>query len=450
MRTVSALAAPSSKWLRALRAGALLLALLFTACGQSQAQDPKKRGAAELKPFPVTVARVEARAVQRSVETIGSLLAWEEVQVKSELPGTLARLLVDLGDRVTAGGILAEFDKREARLAAEQAEADLLAARQALQRARAAADANRANLTRVKEQLVTLQAELARVRAELEWAALELERSRQLHARELIAARDVDNARIQHHVAQARLRIAETALAQHPDQVRIAEAQLDSDLAALKGAEAQVKQREAALGLAQKRLGDTTVRAPLVGVVARRHVSAGEYVRDNAVLFTLVVSDPLKYTGSIPERFAPEVRPGQPLQLSVEAFPGRIFLGQVIRVAPAVDVQTRTLPLEARVPNADGKLKPGFFAKGAVLTRREEGVAFVPADSVTYFVGISKVFVVADGKVHERRVRTGMREASRVEIVEGVKPGETVVTGNLSQLFHGAPVTVVPGKAGAK
>ena len=182
--------------------------------------------------------------------------------------------------------------------------------------------------------------------------------------------------------------------------------------------------------------------------MARRHVSAGEYVKENSVLFTLVVADPLKYTGSIPERFAPEVRPGQPLQLSVEAFPGRTFGGQVTRAAPAVDVQTRTLSLEGRVPNSDGRLKPGFFAKGVVFTRKEEGVAFVPADSVTYFVGLTKVFVVADGKVQERQVRTGTREAGWVEIAEGVKPGETVVTGNLSQLFNGAPVTVVSGKPG--
>lgn len=427
---------------------ALLLALLLAACGQSQAQDPKKKGPAEIKPFPVTVAKVEARPVQRSVETIGSLLAWEEVQVKSELPGTLARLRADLGDRVTSGGILAEFDKREAQLAADQAEADLLAARETLVRARATADASRANLTRVKEQLATLQADVARARAQLGWAALELERSRQLLAKELIAARDVDNARTQHQVAVAQLQMAQTAVNQHPDQVRIAQAQLESDLAAFKVAEAQVKQREAGLGLARKRLGDTTVSAPLAGVVARRHVSAGEYVRENAVLFTLVVSDPLKYTGTIPERFAPEVRPGQAVQVSVEAFPGRAFAGQVTRVAPAVDVQTRSLSLEARVSNADGQLRPGFFAKGMVLTRKQEGVAFVPADAVTYFVGITKLFVVADGKAQERQVRTGTREAGWVEIMEGVKPGETVATGNLSQLFNGAPVTVVRGKAG--
>lgn len=427
-----------------------LVLFLLAGCGQSRAQDPKTTGPAQIKRFPVTVARAEARSVQRSVETVGSLLAWEEVQVKSELPGTLAGLAVDLGDRVTSGAVVAEFDKREARLAAEQAGADLLSAREALARARAGVEASRANLARGNDQLAALEAEVARSRAQIEWAALELERSRQLSARELIAAREVDNARIQHQVAAAQLRMTETALSQHPDQLRIARAQLDSDLAALKVAEAQVKQREAALGLAQKRLGDTTVRAPLAAIVARRHVSAGEYVKENTALFTLVVSDPLKYTGTIPERFAPEVRAGQPLRLSVEAYHGRAFAGQVTRVAPAVDVQTRTLPLEARVPNADDRLRPGFFARGVVLTRKEDGVAFVPVNAVTYFVGITKVFVVADGKVQERQIRTGAREAGWVEILAGVKPGETVATGNLSQLFDGAPVSIVSGRTGEK
>jgi RND family efflux transporter MFP subunit len=421
----------------------LLLALALAACGQSQAEDPKRKEGVERKPLAVTVARVETRPVQRSVETVGSLLAWEEVQVRSELSGTLARLSVDLGDRVRAGAVLAEFDRREAQLAVQQAEAELRGAQEALARARASVEAGRASLTRIRDQRETLEAEVARARAQVEWANLELERSRQLLAKELIATRDLDNARTQHLVASAQLRMTEAALAQHPDQVRVARAQLESDLAVLKGAEAQVRQREAAQGLAQKRLADTTVRAPLAATVARRHVSAGEYVKDNAALFTLVVSDPLKYAGSVPERFAPEVRPGQRLEIAVEAYPGQTFPGEVTRVAPAVEVQTRSLSLEARVPNPGGRLRPGFFARGAVLTRREEGVAFVPAEALAYFVGINKVFVVADGAARERIVRPGTRQGGWVEILEGVRPGEVVATTNLAQLFDGAPVAVV-------
>ncbi len=370
------------------RAGLLLLLLLLLqACGQSQAQDPKKKEPAELKPLPVTVAKVETRPVQRSVETVGSLLAWEESQVKAEVSGTLDRLFVDLGDRVKAGQILATLEAREFSLQVEQAEASLRMSRETQ----------------------------ARTRAEQDEAKANGERAEELYRRELISAQERDRWRTQYRVTQA--------LAQ--------------------SSAADIQRMEAALGVARKKLRDATIRAPIAGAVAKRHVNVGEFVKDGAALFTLVVSDPLKYTGTVPERYAPELRVGQTLQLTVEAYPGQSFAGQVTRVAPAVDVQTRGLSLEARVPNPEGRLRPGFFAKGAVLTRRDDAVAFVPAEAVTYFVGITKVFVVVDSKAQERLVKPGTRQGGLVEILDGVKPGEVVATTNLAQLFNGAPVTVV-------
>jgi membrane fusion protein (multidrug efflux system) len=170
-------------------------------------------------------------------------------------------------------------------------------------------------------------------------------------------------------------------------------------------------------------------------------------VKENTVVFTLVALDPLKYTGTVPERFAPELRAGQRIELTVEAYPGQSFAGEVTRISPAVEVQTRSLALEGRVPNRDGRLRPGFFTKGVVLTRKEAGVAFVPAEAVVYFVGISKLFVVSGDRVEERLIRAGVRQGAWVEVAEGVKPGETVATTNLNQLFKGAPVTVVEAKA---
>jgi RND family efflux transporter MFP subunit len=176
----------------------------------------------------------------------------------------------------------------------------------------------------------------------------------------------------------------------------------------------------------------------------------GEFVKDNTPLFTVVATDPLKYTGTVAERAAPEIRPGQEVRLSVDAFGARTFPGQVTRVAPVVDVPTRTLVLEARVPNGQGLLRPGFFARGAVLTRRDTRVPFVPAEALVYVVGISKVFVVVDGRAQERLVKAGRREAGGVEILDGVKLGETVATSGLAQLYDGAPVIPVaptPGPA---
>ena len=333
------------------------------ACSKSDAQAtaPPKGTVAAFKPIPITVARAEAREVQRSVETVGSLLPWQETQLKTEQPGTIARLLVDLGDSVPRGKVVAEYDAREFKLAVAQAHADLLSARQSLSRSRAAVEASEAALRRAKDNLSALEAEVARNRSQVEWAKSELERNQELFRRELIAARDVDSSRNLYNVAAAQLAVAQNSLAQHPDQVRIAEAQLAAERAALRVAEAEVSRKDAALGITKKRLEDTTIRASFSGFIAKRHVNAGEYVKENTAVFTLVALDPLKYTGTIPERYAPELKVGQRIELSVEAYPGKGFPGQVTRLSPAVEVQTRSLALEGRVANTDGKLRPGFF-----------------------------------------------------------------------------------------
>jgi RND family efflux transporter MFP subunit len=445
------------------RTAALLTLLLLAsvACDRSQAEAPKsppaapvakpgsrgpERPEAATRPIPVAVGRAETRGVQRTVETSGSLLAWDEVQAKAEQAGTIVKLFVDLGDRVLEGAVLAEYDKREFQLAVDQARADLGAAREALARAQATVAASEASLRRAKDNLATLEADVVRAQSQLEWARSEMERTRQLFAKELVAARDVDSARNQVNTAEAQLTMMKTAAAQHPDQVRVAEAQLRSDLASVRAAEAQVRQREASVGIVQKRLGDTTVRASLTGQIARRHVSAGEFVKDNTPLFTIVVSHPLKYTGTVPERHAPELKTGQTVRLTVEAYPERRFTGNIVRLAPAVEVGTRTLAVEARVPNADGALRPGFFARGEVLTRSDVKVVVVPADALVVVAGLAKVFVIDAGKAQERLVKTGGRQGALLEIGEGVKAGETVATSNLPALYNGAAVSVAASK----
>jgi RND family efflux transporter MFP subunit len=418
------------------------------ACSRSEAEPARAAPApaATVRPIAVDVTAAQSRPVQRTVETSGSVLAADEVQAKSEQPGTIARLRVDLGDRVVAGAVLADYDRREFQLAVDQAQADLAAAEQALARARATAVASEAALKRTRDSQPMLEADVARAESQLEFMRTEMERTQQLHRRELIAAREVDNARNQLNIAAAQAATARTLAAQFPDQVRAADAQYNSDLAAVRAAAAQVKQREAALGIAQKRLGDTTVKASLAGLVAKRHVSAGEYVKENTPLFTIVVANPLKYVGTVPERQAPDLRPGQTVRLGVEAFGDRVFTGTVTRVAPGVDVTTRTLTIEARVPNGEGALRPGFFAKGVVLVRQDPAAVFVPSEAVTSIAGITKVFVVANGKAVERLVKPGTRQGTWVEIPEGVKAGEAVAVSNLAALFNGAPIELAPAR----
>jgi membrane fusion protein (multidrug efflux system) len=160
---------------------------------------------------------------------------------------------------------------------------------------------------------------------------------------------------------------------------------------------------------------------------------------------SLVTISSLKFAGDVPERFAPLVQVGRPVSIEVEAYPGQAFPCTITRISPSVDVESRSFQIEASVPNPKGLLKPGFFAKASILTNVERQVPFVPEDAVASLAGVVKVYVVANGKAEERRVKTGQRRDGRVEILEGVKVGETVATSSLGQLAHGTEVQVQAG-----
>ena len=420
----------------------LVTALLASGCtGDSSGQTTQKARPAT-RAVTVSVATVQARTVERTVDATGSLLAWQEVVLNTSVPGTVARLLVDLGDRVEAGQVVAELDRREFELAVEQTEAGAQAAADTLRRTRAQVQAAQAQLQQIRDSHRALEANLARARAALAEAQANSERTRALVKGALVAQRELDVAHTQHEAARALHETAQVELVQYPDRVRVAEAQLASEQSAVRVAEAELRRREAEAGLARKKLADATLRVPIDGAVARRHVNSGEFLNANTAVFTIVQSDPLKWNGTVAEHAALQVRPGQVVRLRADTVPGRSFDGQVTRVSPAVDVTSRTALLEARVPNREGLLKPGLFARGVIALRQDAGVAFVPEAAVSYFAGITKVFVVADGTARERTVKLGARREGWVEVQKGVNPGETVASSGLGQLQDGGPVTI--------
>jgi len=136
------------------------------------------------------------------------------------------------------------------------------------------------------------------------------------------------------------------------------------------------------------------------------------------------------------------LRVGRPVQFHVDAFLGRTFEGKITRLSPSVDQQSRTLKLEAVVNNADGLLKPGFFARVTIETDRKDQALVVPAESLLNVSGIEKVFVIENGKVAERVVRSGVRLANVVEIVDGLTAGEQIAKSNLGSLQQGREVSI--------
>jgi membrane fusion protein (multidrug efflux system) len=136
------------------------------------------------------------------------------------------------------------------------------------------------------------------------------------------------------------------------------------------------------------------------------------------------------------------VRAGKAVRFRVDAFPDKTFEGSITRLSPSVDQQSRTLKLEALVQNTGRLLKPGFFARVNIQTDRRDKALVLPADALLNVAGIEKVFVVENGKVAERIVRSGVRMGDEVEILEGLNEGDLVARSNMGSLQQGREVSV--------
>jgi RND family efflux transporter MFP subunit len=158
--------------------------------------------------------------------------------------------------------------------------------------------------------------------------------------------------------------------------------------------------------------------------------------------FKLVIDTALKMRAAVPERYSASVHVDQPVDIRVEAYPGVVFVGRVTRVNPTVDPQSRTFQAEIAVPNLDGRLKAGGFARAAVRVRTDAGVPTAPPAAVHTFAGVSKVFVIESEKARAVPVEVGARDKDWVELIGDVPPGATVATSGFAQLVDGSPVKV--------
>ncbi len=358
-------------------------------------------------PIEVTSVPAITRGLQRGVELVGSLAADEEVVVAAQAPGELYQLNVDFGSFVSEGQVIATIDQRDAKLKVDQAEATL---KQTMARLGMKEGAKYDPLQ---------NADVRVAKATLDWSKMDLDRATKLVENGDVARSVYDQAMINHSSAEARYQAA-----------------LDSVNQQL----ALVDQQRAALALAKKSITDTVVRAPISGAVKEKHASRGSYLPLNGRIVTLVKINPLRLRTDVPEYAAATVRTGQTVTLTVEALPGRTFSGRVVRIGPSLNEQTRALTVEAEVNNSGNLLRPGMFAKSQLITARDAPAVMVPQRAVVVSAGLSKIFVIRDGKVVERIVKTGLMDGDLIEIVEGLKEGEVVATGNLDKLQTGSLV----------
>ena len=328
----------------------------------AKVEAPAKAKADAIPAVPVEVAAVAAGKLAPSYVATTNLEAEREAQVRAEVAGEVVAVLVEEGDHVEAGQVLARIDG--------------------------------------KKQAI----ELRQVNSVLDRLDHDAKRNERLVERRMISREAYDQTRYEQDVQRA------------------------------------------AAGLAANTLSKTEIRAPYAGVVTRRWVKQGQWLKMQDPAFDVADFDNLRARVNVPERASGLIKAGQPVAFTADALPGTNFAATVERVAPVVDRTSGTVGAIVRIDNRDGALRPGLFVRLAIEYQHIDEATLMPKIAVIANESSAHVFVVDGGKARKRAVTLGVENGESVQVLAGVEPGNTVVTLGQQSLKDGDAVQVVSGE----
>ena len=428
----------------------LLCASLAAYAGCSEKSPAAEGKSAERKAVTVTVGPVTLRRdLTRSVDVVGNFQGLEEMIVTPKVGGRVLKINYDVQDVVHTGDILMEIDPIDYQLAVEEA-------RRAL-----TSELAKLNLSKVPEENFDLEGLFPKLPA---WIrahnqetnlGLRVKRNGPLVGTGAVTQEEYEQIQTDYSIAAATRIQAEWDARANMATARLKKALLDTAEQHL--ADTRVEVPVPKVGTLGMRTGPDGKPLKTEYVVADRMAEIGEMVMVFAFsakgVFRLVRNDTLKVLATVPERYVSQVKIGQSVRVASEAYPDKVFPGEVKRINPTVDRASRTYQVEVWVQNESRLLKAGGFAKLAIVTDTAAQALTVPVEALVTYAGVNKVFVVRDGKAHvvevtpvEEGREPGAEGRAWVEITpknpSELSPGAEVVTSGQTQLAEGSAVQI--------
>jgi membrane fusion protein (multidrug efflux system) len=279
-------------------------------------------------------------------------------------------------------------------------------------------------VNRAKANLAAARADVLRQEATVRNAKLTLGRMRALIKDQFVSQQDLDTAQVNFDMAAAQL-----------ESLR-----------------AQVNQLAVALQQAETNLAYSYIRAPFAGYIAERNLDPGAYVTSTTAststtargILTLHEIEPVRIMLDVVEKDVPLVKVGQRAEVRAEAYPDRVFVGQVTRILQALNPATRSMTIEVDLPNPDHLLKGGMFARVEVVVGRHANAVQIPIDALTRLEEHQYVYIVREGKAQQVNVEAGVRSGNRIEITKGLDGTEQVIVSGKDLVSNGVPVQARP------
>jgi len=381
---------------------------LFSGCGTTEAKIPNKTEEAP-NAISVSLVTAEERNLPNTLDVTGTLMPDAQTEMASEIEQRVVEILVERGQYVAAGQVVARLDGEDAKNQLHEAEATEAQIRERL------------GLGNGQPFDPLKTPEVQQARAAMDRAEADYKRYDQLVEEGAVSRAEHDLRRADYLSTKAQY---ETAI----NQMR----QLYQSLLAQK----------VRVAMGRKAVEDTIIRAPYSGLISEKCVNVGRYMKKGDKVATLVRVDPLRIELTIPEGAVAIVRKGQRVFFTVQSYPDRQFEGTIAYIGPAVRADSRALVVEAIVPNPRAVLQPGLFATAHIELPAARPSVLVPAAAVRNDGGVLKLFVAKGNRAEVRIVQAGREANGRLEILRGLAPGERVVSPQVVAITDGVPIII--------
>lgn len=386
----------------------------------------------------VETSKIELGKLEEHRIISSTVSADKEVQVVPKIGGTVKVVNFELGDTVKAGDVLFEIDQSDVQIQVDAAKAGVQTAEAAVNSAVASKNMNSGS---------NMEIQISQMEASLETAKLNykdlkdnLERTKLLYESGAVSKKELETIQLNVDVAKKNIEATE-------EKLRITKNELLNDTksvseSAVSQAEASKKQAEASLKNAEKQLSNTKVKAEIDGFISSSSVTEGMMVSAGNPTMSIVDINKVKLGFQVSDSYINKLKVGAKAYIEIDSLDDRVFEGVVSNIAPAANKDTLLYPVEVYIDNSQKIIKPGMFAQIRLVVEEKANTVSVPLDVVLERNGEKFVFVVDNGKAIRKTVATGIENDKRVEITEGLKVGDIVVTAGQDFLSDGSKVEI--------
>lgn len=371
----------------------------------------------------VTTTLAKKSAISITVDYAGKVVPIEEVTIASKLPGKVELIKADVGTSVKEGDLLFSLDTksvnaqlRQSKAAVDNAQAGFIMA----------TDSTTA------QQVTELKSAVDQAQLQFDDAKRSYDRVQQLFNSSAASQKQLEDA-------GTYLKNSEVQLNSLKENLKIFIERSAPQTEAI--ASAQLEQAKAAYEAASIQVGDSSVVAPISGIVSMRNIDEGEFVGGGVPVFTVINTDTVMISISVPDTLAEKLHIGDPVPIRITALRDQGFMGIIDIISPAADPQTQAYTVKLKLENPGNAIKPGMLAKVSMPLDSKENIIIVPNEAILVQDAAQYVYIVEGGKVKKVQVTTGLSNDEFTEVTGGLKEGEPVITEGQSFLNDGENVS---------